>query len=294
MLSQGSIHNHPTPEFREFLKRLRELGWTENQNFLIEWRFSEGSAVPLAQLATELVEKNVDVIVTTPTQPTIAAKQATSTIPIIFMLGDPLASGIVANLARPDANVTGMSSLAPDIAGKRLALLKEALPTLKRVSVLWNRPSKGSAFVLEEITAAGRSLNIELQDIGVSEVTEFDRAFDAAVSNKSEAVVVLDDPVMQGHVEAVTRIAAARKLPLASIYSPYAVGGGLMAYGPNLQSLYRRAAEYVDRILRGEKPANLPVQQPDKFTFVLNLNTAKALSIEIPPGLLARADEVIE
>ena len=262
---------------------------------LIEWRFSEGSAVPLARLAAELVEKNVEVIVTTPTQPTIAAKQATSTIPIIFVqVADPLVSGIVANLARPDANVTGMSSLAPDIAGKRLALLKEALPTLKRVSVLWNRPSKGSAFVLEEVTAAGRSLNIELQDIGVSEVTGFDRAFDAAVSNKSEAVVVIDDPVMLGQVEAVTRIAAARKLPLASQYSPYAVGGGLMAYGPNLQSLYRRGAEYVDRILHGDKPANLPVEQPETFTFVLNLKTAKALSIEISPGLLARADEVIE
>jgi putative ABC transport system substrate-binding protein len=294
VLSQGSIHNHPTPEFREFLKRLRELGWTENQNLLIEWRFSEGSAVPLAQLATELVEKNVEVIITTPTQPTIAAKQATSTIPIIFVhVGDPVASGIVANLARPDANVTGLSSLGPDIAGKRLALLKEALPTLKRVSVLWNRPSSGAALVLEEIMAAGRSLNIELQDIGVSEATEFDRAFDAAVSNKSEAVVVLDDPVMLGQVEVVTRIAAARKLPLASSFPQYAVGGGLLAYGPNLQSLYRRAAEYVDRILR-DKPANLPVEQPEKFTFVLNLKTAKALSIEISPGLLARADEVIE
>jgi putative ABC transport system substrate-binding protein len=294
VLSQGSIHNHPTPEFREFLKRLRELGWTENQNLLIEWRFSEGSAVPLAQLATELVEKNVEVIITTPTQPTIAAKQATSTIPIIFVhVGDPVASGIVANLARPDANVTGLSSLGPDIAGKRLALLKEALPTLKRVSVLWNRPSSGAALVLEEIMAAGRSLNIELQDIGVLEATEFDRAFDAAVSNKSEAVVVLDDPVMLGQVEVVTRIAAARKLPLASSFPQYAVGGGLLAYGPNLQSLYRRAAEYVDRILR-DKPANLPVEQPEKFTFVLNLKTAKALSIEISPGLLARADEVIE
>ena len=295
VLSQGSIHNHPTPEFRAFLERLGELGWTENQNLLIDWRFSEGSDVPLARLAAELIAKNVEVIVTTPTQPTIAAKQATSTIPIIFVqVADPLVSGIVANLARPDANVTGMSSLAPDIAGKRLALLKEALPTLKRVSVLWNRPSKGSAFVLEEITAAGRSLNIEVQDIGVSEATEFDRAFDAAVSNKSQAVVVVDDPVMQGHVDAVTRIAAARKLPLASQYPQYAVDGGLIAYGANLQSLHRRGAEYVDRILRGDKPANLPVEQADKFTFVLNLKTAKALDIEISPELLARADEVIE
>jgi len=295
VLSQGSLHNHPTPEFRAFLERLSELGWTENQNLLIDWRFSEGSDVPLARLAAELVEKNVEIIVTTPTQPTIAAKQATSTIPIVFVqVADPLVSGIVANLARPDTNVTGMSSLATDIAGKRLALLKEALPTLKRVSVLWYRPSEGSAFVLEEIMAAGRSLNIELQDIGVSEASEFNRAFDAAASNKSEAVVVLDDPIMQGHVEAVTRIAAARKVPLASGYPQYAVGGGLMAYGANLQNLYRRGAEYVDRILRGDKPANLPVQQADKFTLVLNLKTAKALNIEISPSLLARADEVIE
>jgi ABC-type uncharacterized transport system substrate-binding protein len=168
---------------------LRELGWIENQSLLIEWRFSEGSAAPLARLATELVEKNVEVIVTTPTQPTIAAKHATSTIPIVFVgVADPLLSGIVTNLARPDANVTGLSTLSTDLAGKQLALLKEALPGLKRISILWNRPSKGSAQVFEEMRAACKSLDIEPHDIGVSEAAEFDRALDVAVSNKSAAV----------------------------------------------------------------------------------------------------------
>ena len=295
VLSQGSIHSHPTREFRGFLERLRELGWIENHSLLIEWRFSEGSAAPLARLATELVEKNVEVIVTTPTQPTIAAKHATSTIPIVFVgVADPLLSGIVTNLARPDANVTGLSTLNIDLAGKWLALLKETLPGLKRISILWNRPSKGSAQVFEEMRAACKSLDIEPYDIGVSEAAEFDRALDVAVSNKSAAVVVIDDTVMRGHAEAVTRIAASRKLPLVSIYSEYAIHGGLMAYGPNLQSIYRRGAEYVDRILRGDKPANLPIEQPDKFTLILNLKAAKSLGIEIPLALVARADEVIE
>jgi putative ABC transport system substrate-binding protein len=295
VLSQGSIHNHPTLMFRTFLERLRELGWIENQGLLIDWRFSEGSDAPLARLATELVDKNVEVIVTTPTQPTIAAKNATSTIPIVFLqVADPLLSGIVKNLGRPEANVTGMSGLAPDIAGKRLALLKEALPDVKRVSILWNRPSRGAALVVEEMRTACKRLHIDLQDIGVSETVEFGGAFDAAVSNKSSAVVVIDDPVMEGHAEVVTRIAAARKLPLVSVYSHYAFKGGFMAYGPDLQTIYRRGAEYVDRILRGDKPANLPVEQPTKFAFVLNLKTARALGIEVGPTLLALADEVIE
>lgn len=295
VLTQGSINSHPTPPFRVFLNALHEAGWDEGHNLKIEWRFSEGSAEPLPRLATELVEIPVELIITTPTEPTLAAKRATSTIPIVFVqVADPVRSGIVTNLARPDANVTGMSALATDIAGKRLALIKEALPNTKLISVLWNRPSKGAALILDELLIAGRRLGIELQDVGVDKAAEIEAALRMAADKRSSLVAVIDDPVLQGHVEAVIRIAKGLKLPLVSQSAPYARSGGLMAYGPDLNELYRRGAEYVNRILRGAKPGDLPVQQPDKFNLILNLKTAKALGIEFPALLLARADEVIE
>ena len=295
VLTQGSINSHPTPSFRAFLNGLHEAGWNEGNNLKIEWRFSEGSAEPLARLAKELVELPVELIVTAPTEPTLAAKRATSTIPIVFVqVADPVRSGIVTNLARPDANVTGMSALATDIAGKRLALIKEALPNTKLISVLWNRPSKGAALILDELLIAGRRLGIELQDVGVDKAAEIEAALRIAADKRSSVVAVIDDPVLQGHLETVIRIAEGLKLPLVSQSAPYARSGGLMAYGPDLNELYRRGAEYVNRILKGAKPGDLPVQQPDKFNFILNLKTAKALGIEFPALLIARADEVIE
>ena len=295
VLTQGSINSHPTPQFQAFLNALHEAGWNEGRNLKIEWRFSEGSAEPLPRLADELLALPVELIVTAPTAPTLAAKRATSTIPIVFVqVADPVLSGIVTNLARPDANVTGMSAFATDIAGKRLALIKEALPNAKLISVLWNRPSKGAALILDEFLIAGRRLDIELQDIGVDNAAGIEAALRLAADKRSSLVAVIDDPVLQGHVETVIRIANGLKLPLVSQSAPYARSGGLMAYGPDLDELYRRGAEYVNRILRGAKPADLPVQQPDKFNLILNLKTAKALGIEFPASLLARADEVIE
>jgi len=295
VLTQGSINSHPTPQFRAFLNALHEAGWDEGHNLKIEWRFSEGSAESLPHLASELVELPVELIITSPTAPTLAAKQATSTIPIVFVqVADPVRSGIVTNLARPDANVTGMSSLATDIAGKRLALIKEALPNAKLISVLWNRPSKGAALILDELLIAGRRLGVELQDVGVDKAAEIETALRIAADKRSSLVVIVDDPVLQGQVETVIRIAEGLKLPLVSQGAPYARSGGLMAYGPDLNELYRRGAEYMNRILRGAKPGDLPVQQPDKFNLILNLKTAKALGIEFPALLLARADEVIE
>ena len=295
VLSQGSIRTHPTRMFKAFLERLGQLGWLEGQNLEIEWRFSEGSADPLAQLARELVDKKSEVIVASPTQPVVVAQQAAAAIPIVFVqIADPVQAGIVTNLARPGGNATGMSTLSTDLAGKRLELLREALPGMTRVSVLWNRPSRGAALVLEEMKAAANSLGLELHDIGISEVGELEHAFQAAVSNRSSAVVVNDDPVMNGYSPIVLRIAAEKSVPVASVYSQYAIEGALMAYGPDLPAMYRRAAEYVDRILRGEKPGSLPVEQPSKFTLVINLKVAKALGIGVPPTLLARADEVIE
>lgn len=261
----------------------------------IEWRFSEGSAEDLPRFASELVEAPVELIVTAPTEPTLAAKRATSTIPVVFVqVADPVRSGVVTNLARPDANVTGMSALATDIAGKRLALIKEALPGTRLVAVLWNRPSRGAALILDELRIAGRQLGIEIQDAGVDTATEIEAALDRAASLNATLVAVIDDPVLQGHVATVTRIAEGLKLALVSQSAEYARNGGLMAYGPDLDELYRRGAGYVNRILRGAKPADLPIQQPDKFNLILNLKTAKALGIEFPALLLARADEVIE
>jgi putative ABC transport system substrate-binding protein len=295
VLSQGSAHTHPTPPFRAFLERLQQKGWEVGRNLSIEWRFSEGSTEPLPRLARELVETPVELIVTAPTEPTLAAKQATSNIPIVFLhVADPVQSRIVTNLARPDANVTGMSVFAPDIAGKRLALIKEALPSTKLLSVLWNKPSKGAVLVRDEIFTAGVQLGIEIQDIGIDSASEIDGALRKAVSTHAAAVVVIDDPVMQSRVEAVVQIALGLKLPLVSQSAGYANSGGLMSYGPDFNEVYRNGAEYVDRILRGAKPGDLPVQQPEKFKLLLNLKTAKTLEIEFPPQFLARADEVIE
>jgi ABC-type uncharacterized transport system substrate-binding protein len=295
VLTQGSINTHPTPAFRAFLDTLRKTGWDEGNNLKIEWRFSEGSAEPLPRLAKELVELQVELIITAPTEPTLAAKRATSSIPIVFVqVADPVRSGIVTNLARPDANVTGMSALATDIAGKRMALIKEALPNTRLIAVLWNRPSKGAALILDELLIAGRRLGIELQDIGVDKASELEAALRVAADKRASLVMVIDDPVLQGHVETVLRMAAGLKLPVVSQSAPYARSGGLMAYGPDLDELHRRGADYVNRILRGAKPGDLPVQQPDKFNLILNLKTAKALGIEFPALLVARADEVIE
>src|SRR3954467_5484540 len=295
VLTQGSRNTHPAPPFGAFLAALHEAGWDDGRNLKIEWRFSEGSAESLPRLAQELVKLPVEVIVTAPTESTLAAKRATASIPIVFVqVADPVLSGVVTNLARPDANVTGMSALATDIAGKRLALIKEALPNTKLISVLWNRPSKGAALILDEFLIAGRQLGIELEDVGVDKAEEIEAALRIAVDKRSSLVAVIDDPVLQGHIETVIRIAEGLKLPLVSQSAPYARRGGLMAYGPDLNELYRRGAEYVNRILMGAKPANLPVQQPDKFNLILNLKTAKALGIEFPALFLARADEVIE
>lgn len=295
ILTQGSIHDHPLPAFRAFLKTLEEAGWEEGRNLKIEWRFSEGRAEPLLGLARELVQLRVEVIVTAPTEPTLAAKQATSTIPIVFVqVADPVQSGVVTNLAKPDSNVTGMSALATDIAGKRLALVKEALPSMRIISVLWNKPSKGAVLIRDELLAAGRRLGLEIQDAGVNNAGEIEGALREAAQKSASLVAVIDDPVMQGHIESVVRIATSLKLPLVSQSAGYVRGGGFMSYGPNLNELYRRGAEYVDRILRGGKPSELPVQQPEKFILILNLKTARAFGIEFPAMLLARADEVIE
>jgi putative tryptophan/tyrosine transport system substrate-binding protein len=295
VLSQGSIRTHPTPMFRTFQQGLRDLGWVEGQNLAIEWRFSEGSAEPLPRLAAELVGVPVDLIVASPTQPALAAKAATSTIPIVFIqVADPVKSGIVTNLARPGANVTGLSTIGSDLSGKRLELLKEALPGAERVAVLWNRPSEGVILVFRELELASKDVGVSLQDIGVSDPSELRDAVESAVRARVAAIMLIDDPVIASYRPQILPLADAAALPLFSIYSEYADGGGLMAYGASLPAIYWRGAIYVDRILRGAKPSDLPVEQPSIFELVINLRTAKALGLELAPTLLARANRVIE
>jgi ABC-type uncharacterized transport system substrate-binding protein len=295
VLSQGSIRAHPTPMFQIFQRGLRDLGWVEGQNLAIEWRFSEGSAEPLPRLAAELVGVPVELIVASPTRPALAAKEATGSIPIVFIqVADPVESGVVASLARPGANVTGLSGMGSDLSGKRLELLKEALPDATRVAVLWNRSSQGAALVLRELELASHQLGLELKDSAVSSSDELSEAIQSAARARAGAMVLIDDPVIASYRLEIVSLASQAALPLFSIYSEYADEGGLMAYGPSLQALYWRAATYVDRILRGAKPGDLPVEQPTIFELVINLRTAKALGLELAPTLLARANRVIE
>jgi putative tryptophan/tyrosine transport system substrate-binding protein len=295
ILSQGSLRAHPTPMFQTFQQGLRDLGWIEGQNLGIEWRFSEGSADPLPRLAAELVGLPVDLIVASPTRPALAAKEATSTIPVVFIqVADPVESGIVANLARPGANVTGLSSMGSDLSGKRLELLKEALPGASRVAVLWNQSTQGSALVLRELEWASKQLGLELKDIAVSGPDEFNYAIQSAARGQAAAIMLIDDPAIASYRPQIMSLASEAALPLFSIYAEYADEGGLMAYGPSLQAIYWRGATYVDRILRGAKPSDLPVEQPTILELVINLRTAKALGLDLAPTLLARATRVIE
>jgi putative tryptophan/tyrosine transport system substrate-binding protein len=295
VLSQGSIRTHPTPMFRTFQQGLRDLGWVEGQNLAVEWRFSEGSTEPLPQLAAELAGLPVDLIVASPTQPALAAKQATSTIPVVFIqVADPVESGIVANLARPGANVTGLSSMGSGLSEKRLELLKEALPDASRVAVLWNQSSQGGALVFRELELASKQLGLELKDIAVSGPEEINNSIQSAAHGRAAAIMLIDEPVIASYRPQIVSLASEVALPLFSIYAEYADEGGLMAYGPSLQAIYWRGATYVDRILRGAKPSDLPVEQPTIFELIINLRTAKVLGLDLTPTLIARANRVVE
>jgi ABC-type uncharacterized transport system substrate-binding protein len=295
ILSQGTAGAHPTPLFQAFLQGLRELGWVDGQNLAIEWRFSEGRTEPLPRLASELIAIPVDLIVASPAIPARAAKEATSTIPVVFIqVPDPVGLGIVPSLARPGANVTGLSSIASDLTGKRLALVKEVLPDAARIAVLWNRPSEGAALVFREMRRSKAQVGLELEDVGVWDGDELEDAFASAVRAGVAAIMVIDDPVMVSRRSAVVRLAAGHALPVFSQYSDYVDEGAVMSYGPSLAAIYRRGAIYVDRILRGMKPSELPVEQPVVFELVVNLRAAKAVGLELAPTLVARADRVIE
>jgi putative ABC transport system substrate-binding protein len=279
-----------------FRQGLRDLGYVEGQNIAIESRWAEGQYDRYPALAADLVRSKVDVIVAQSGAATQAAQQATRTIPIVMSLvNDPVGSGLVASLARPGGNVTGLTIISPDLVGKQLQLLKEVVPEVSRVALLRHPDNPASAAQLREAEAAARALGVRLQTLEARGPQEIDSAFAAMTRERAGALLIIPDAIFVNQRRQIAELAAKRRLP--SIYggtTGYAEAGGLMVYGPNPLDLKRRAATYVDKILKGAKPGDLPVEQPTKFELVINLKTAKALGLTIPQSLLLRADEVIE
>jgi putative tryptophan/tyrosine transport system substrate-binding protein len=278
-----------------FVQALEKLGWLEGKAIAFEMRYADGKPERLPALANELVQANVDVIVTHAAQPIEAVRKATSTIPIVMAtVGDALGAGYVASLARPGGNITGLTIFATEQSAKRLQLIKEFIPSLVRVAVLSNANASGHRLQLKEMELAAPALGIALQSLPIGNASELDTSFQAAVQAHAQTVVTMDDPLIQSQRARIIAFAMGRRLPVMAEFRPFTEAGGLMSYGPNQVDMWRRAGAYVDKILRGAKPADLPVEQPTKFELVINLKTAKALGIEVPPMLLARADEVIE
>jgi putative ABC transport system substrate-binding protein len=294
-LDGASISGNPA-HIEALRQGLRELGYVEGQDIAFEWRSAEGKADRLPGLAAELVRLKVDVIVTGGAGATRPAKEATSTIPIVMAQdSDPVGSGFVASLARPGGNVTGLSTLHPTISGKRLELLKEVLPRLSRVAFFGTSSWAGNAQGLRESELAAAALGVSLQYLDVVDPKGLEIAFRAAGKAQAEAALMLVwNPILSPRRKEVAELAVRSRLPTVFREREHVQAGGLMAYGPNIPDLFRRAATYVDRILKGAKPGDLPVQQPTKFDLVINLKTAKALALTIPPSLMARADQVIE
>ena len=281
--------------FEAFRQGLRDLGYVEGQTIALEARWAEGRYERYPALAADLVRLQVDVIVAVGGAATQATQQATRTIPIVMsVVIDPLGSGLVASLARPGGNVTGLSMMAPDLVGKQLELLKEVAPNVSRVALLWNPANPGSAPQVREAEAAARALRVQLHSLEARDPQEIDSAFAAMTRERAGALVVLADGIFTNQVRQIAALAAKTRLP--SIYGlrEYVEAGGLMVYSANPLDLERRAAVYVDRLLKGAKPGDLPVEQPTKFQLVLNLKTAQALGITFPPTLLFQADEVIK
>jgi len=292
--SSPSLERHLIDAFRQ---RLRELGHVEGENVTIEYRWAEGRDDRLPSLAAELVGLKPHVIVTSGTPGTLAAKQATHAIPIVFASsGNPVQGGLVAGYARPGGNVTGFTILGPDLEGKRLELLRETVSGLSRVAVLWNPTNPGlTAGYYQQMRAAATALGVTVQAAAeVRQPNDLSDAFATIASGRPDAMFVLADRLLLAHRMQIVQFAATSRLPGMYPYREYVDVGGLMSYAPSNVDLFRRTAMYVDKILKGTKPADLPVEEPTKFELVINLKTAKALGLDVPPTLLARADEVIE
>ena len=282
------------PWVAAFVKRLGELGWTEGRNVTIEYRWAEARTERYGEIAAELANRNVDVIVTWASAPVLAAKRATTTIPIVFAAQmDPVGAGVVASLARPGGNITGMSIQQTDTAGKRIELLREVVPRLARLAVMANSGAPGAMIEMREVATTARTLGLEVIPIEVSQAGEIFSSIES-IKDRVDALYVATDPLIFSNRIEINAMAQRQRTPTIYGSREYVDAGALMSYGPNWIDLFRHAAEQVDKILRGTKPADLPVQQPTKFDLVVNLRTAKALGLEIPPSLLARADEVID
>jgi len=277
-----------------FVQRLRELGWTEGRNVTIEYRWAEGRSERFAEFAAEFVRLKVDVILTHNTPPVIAAKQATSVIPIVFATAaDPVDTGLVASLARPGGNVTGLSSQTTDLASKRIELLREVVPGLRQLAFLSQPDNPYVVFDMRQAEAAARALGLETASLAIRRAEDIGPAFEG-LKGRAEALYILPDPLLFTHRLRINTLALGARLPTIHSLREYVEASGLMSYGPNWSDQWRRAADYVDKILRGAKPADLPIEQPTKFDLVVNLTTAKVLGLTIPESFLLRADELIE
>ena len=277
-----------------FRQGLRELGYVEGKNIVIEHRYAEGKENRLAELLAELVRLEVDVIITPGTRATQAAKKATQTVPIVMtQAGDPVAVGVVASLARPGGNITGLTQLSPELSGKRLELLKETFPKVARVAFLYDPSNQSNLLSLKEMQTAAQTLGLTIQSFEVRSAKDFDKTFSAMSKERVGALVAIRNAVNDPHAKRIVDLAGKNRLPAMYAGREYVEVGGLMSHGVNLTDSWRRAATYVDKILKGTKPADVPVEQPTKFELVINLKTAKQIGLTIPPNVLARADKVI-
>jgi len=282
-----------SPRIDPFRQGLRELGYTEGQDIVIELRFAEGKSERLPAIVAELIQLKVDVIVLSGTPAARAAKQATSTIPIVMgTSADPVGTRLVASLARPGGNVTGLSTLGSDLSGKRLELLKEVVPGVSRIAVLSNPTNQSVPALLSETEIAAQSLGVQVQFLEARVPNELNKVF-VAIKDRPSALMVVPDPMLFAQRKRLSDLAAESRLPTMAEWEEFVQAGGLMSYGPSFREMFRRAAVYVDKILKGRTPADLPVEQPTKFELMINLKTAKQIGLTIPPNVLARADKVI-
>jgi len=291
----GIVSSDPVASInmKAFLQGLRDLGYVEGQNIIVE-HYASGKADQLIASAADLAKAGLDVIFTNGSAATRSAQQATTGIPIVAISSNPVGLGFVASLARPEGNITGVSLMAPETSGKRLELLKEIIPGVVNVAVLWNPSDPGAAGSLKETVAAADAIGLKLQVLATTDGNSVDAAFEEAVKQGARAVVLMPAPLMGVHMQRIVDLALKYRLPTMYFDSALPKAGGLVSYGVNVSALFRRAAYYVDRILKGAKPADLPVEQPTKFELSINLKTARALGLIIPPTLIAIADEVIE
>jgi len=277
-----------------FVQRLRELAWIDGRNLAIEYRWAEGRNERYAEISAEFVRLKVDVIVTSATLPTLAAKRATAVIPIVFaVVSDPVGTGLVASLARPGGNVTGLANQMSDTGGKKLEFLREAVPDLRRLAIMANVGNPASVLEMGEVQTTARTLGLEVTTSEIRRAEDIAPAFEA-LKDRADALYLCPEPLMNTNRTRINILAVGARLPTMHGVREYVEAGGLMSYGPNFPDQFRRVADFVDKILRGTKPTDIPVEQPTKFDLIINLTTAKALGLELPPTLLARADEVIE